>query len=398
MNTKLLYLNDPLKLDFEATVIEKRLLGDKFGIILEHTYFYPTGGGQDFDTGMIGDAKVLDVYKDDKETVVHVIDRELDLTTYSAKIDKARRLNHMQHHSGQHILTHAFQTILGFETVSVKIQGDSPSTIEMYAREVTLDELAKVESCANEIVFEDRIIKSYFVTDSEISRIPFRRPPTVTGVIRVIEVDSRDYSACGGTHCLRTGMVGLIKIVKTERKDDKLRVYFVVGAQALIYMQEYQKIITDTAGMLSVRPDMVVEVLGKQLENLRLLQEEMKNLRMEMLPLEAKKLADASEDFRDKHLVMATFKDRPANELRSLGMILKDIPKTIALLAGYDGQKLSLVVACSEDSGVSARDLLAKQLASINGKGGGDPRLAQGGGQASESQFNSFFSQTKDYF
>jgi alanyl-tRNA synthetase len=389
--TEQLYFDDPLTLEFTAEVSEFRPLnGGRFGLALPRTYFYPTSGGQEHDTGSIGDAQVLDVYKEN-DSIIHVVDRPLQPGAYPARIDRERRMRAMQHHTGQHILSAAFLEAADIESVSANINGDSPSTIDLEAGEVTPDILRKAEALANRILFENRAVRSYYVTDAEVAHIPFRKPPKVSGRIRVVEVDGFDVTPCGGTHCLNTGMVAVIKIVKTERVNQKLRVHFVAGYQALDTFNAYQEVAQQAATLLETGVDGVPAILERKLDQLKAAQTELETLRAGLLAAEAGQLAVSAQAVGSLRLVTALFRDRPGTELRQLGMALRERPGLVALLATYDGQKLSLVVACARDTGLDARELLKKQLAPFHGRGGGDPSLAQGGGAVNEAGLEQLF-------
>lgn len=386
------YLTDPLKLEFEARIVQKIERADgQFDLILEQTYFYPTGGGQPHDTGTIGQARVVDVFKDADGQVVHRVDREVTATTAPARIDRARRLGHMQHHSAQHILSAALEQVLGLETLSVKISANTPATVDVADVEVSWPDLNRVEQAANEIIWENRAIKSYFISQEQLDTVPFRRPPQVSGPIRVVEVDSFDYSACGGTHCPYTGMIGLVKIVKTERKNKKLRLYFVAGAQALAYFQQYHGTITTLGQQLSTGPDELVAMIELQAEQLHAAEREIKNLQAEILFHEAEKLLRQARTLGECRLVTALFENRSLADLRELGKLLQGRRQLVAVLGGYDGQQLSLVVSSAEETGVDARKVLARYLNGINGQGGGNARLAQGGGEATAAQVEGLF-------
>ncbi len=396
--TQLAYLDEPLKLEFEAEIVHKTdLAGGQIGVILKKTYFYPTGGGQTHDTGMLGQGRVVDVFKDQEGNVLHTVDRDISGPIVAAKIDYERRLGNMQHHSGQHILSQAIEEVLGLETISAKISAATPATIDVPAAKISPTDLERVESLANSILFENRAIKSYFITEAEVKTTPFRRPPAVKGQIRVVEIEAFDYSACGGTHCPMTGMVGLIKILKTERTRGKIRVYFIAGQQALSYFQNYHNLVTNISRHFNTSPGEVLRVVDQQTEQLRLAQKELKRLRVEILPFEAQKFVREAEKAGPYKLVLAIFKERSLDDIRALANILRGKEGVIALLAGYDGRKLSLIVSCADDTDLSAKELLAKQLRQIGGRGGGSPKLAQGGGEASEEQVETFFAATKDY-
>jgi alanyl-tRNA synthetase len=395
--TQQLYFDDPLKLEFEAEVTESRLLdGDRFGVVLPRTYFYPTSGGQEHDTGSIGDAHVLDVQKDG-DAIVHILDRELAPGFHPARIDRERRFRHMQHHTAQHILSASFLEVADIESVSANINGDTPSTIDLEVGETSQEILKQAEDFANGIFFENRGVKSYYVSDDDIASIPFRKPPKVSGSIRVVEVEGFDYTSCGGTHCLTTGMVGLLKIVKTERVNKKLRVHFVAGYQALEYFQGVQSAAQGAALLLDSGLDGVVTAVERLQEQLKGAQTELDSLRGVVLGVEAERLIADAETVDELRLVTALFENRPASELRSLADKLRREPGMVALLATFDGKKLSMVAACAEDTNVDARELLNNHLAPVGGHGGGNPNLAQGGGAANKSALEVLFKQTKNY-
>ena len=395
--TEQLYFDDPLTLEFTAQVTECRPLnGGRFGLVLPRTYFYPTSGGQEHDTGSIGEAHVLDVYKENGE-IIHVTDKALSPGDYPARIDRERRIRAMQHHTGQHILSASFLEVADMESVSANINGISPSTIDLEVSEVAPEILRKAEGFANGILFDNRPVKSYYVTDADVPSIPFRKPPKVSGRIRVVEVDGFDYTPCGGTHCPQTGMVGLIKIIRAEHVNQKLRIHFVAGYQALDYFNAYQDVAQQAATLLETGVDGIPAVLGRKLDQLKTAQTELETLRAELLAAEADRLAASAQTVGSLCLVTVMFRDLPATDLRQLGMRLREVPGMVALLAAFDGQKLSLVAACAKDSNMDARNLLNKHLAPFNGRGGGDASLAQGGGAAEETSLESLFANTKGY-
>lgn len=395
--TEQLYFDDPLTLEFTAQVAESRSLdGGKFGLVMPRTYFYPTSGGQNHDTGTIGEAHVLDVYKENGN-IVHVVDQPLAPGNYPAHIDRERRIRAMQHHTGQHILSASFLEVANIESISANINGETPSTIDLEVGDVAPELLRQVEQFANGILFQNLAIKSYYVTDAEVDSIPFRKPPKVSGRIRVIEVDGFDYTPCGGTHCLQTGMVGLMKIIRTERVNQKLRVHFVAGYQALEFFQQMQEAAQGAALLLDSGLEGVPSGVDRLQSQLKQAQHELDGLRGVVLAVEAEKMAAAAESVGNVRLVTALFENRPAAELRSLADKLRCEPDLVAVLASYDGSKLSVVAACGQESSLNARDLLQKHLAPFDGHGGGNVGLAQGGGPVNRSVLEVLFKQTKNY-
>jgi alanyl-tRNA synthetase len=300
----------------------------------------------------------------------------------------------MQHHSGQHVLSQAIQDELGLETISVKISADRPSTIDVLADDLSKEALDRAEDLANHIVLEDRPIHSYLITHEEVHTVPFRRPPAVEGQIRVVEVDRFDYSACGGTHCLRTGMIGTIKILKTERRGGKQRIHFAAGQQAMRYFQRYQGIVTDICRFFNTDPDAVTDLVVQQGEQWRFVQKELEHLQAELLAAEARTLLEKAQRVGPVQVVLGRYSNRAAKELRALASLLQEKEGVVALLAMYDGKRLTLTVSCADDTGINAGDLLRQQLALIGGKGGGSAQLAQGGGEVESQEFEAFFADT----
>jgi alanyl-tRNA synthetase len=395
--TEQLYFDAPLTLEFTAQVTESRPLdGSRFGLILPRTYFYPTSGGQEHDTGFIGESRVLDVYKENGD-ILHVTDKAIAPGNYPARIDRERRIRAMQHHTAQHILSASFLEVADIDSLSANINGDNPSTIDLEVGEVAPEILRRAEEFANGIFFENRVVKSYYISDADVGSVPFRKPPKVSGRIRVVEVDGLDYTPCGGTHCPNTGMVGLLKIVKTERVNQKLRVHFVAGYQALYYFNVYQNAVQQAVALLETGLDGIPAVLERKLDQLKAAQTELETLHAELLAAEADQLAASAQTVGPLRLVTALIHDRPAADLRNLGAKLRNMPALVAVLVSYDGQKLSMVVACAKDSGVDARNLLQKYLAPLNLRGGGDVSLAQGGGVADEEALEELFKNTKSY-
>jgi alanyl-tRNA synthetase len=393
ITSQLLHFTDPLYLEFEAQVLETLDLPDnRLGVVLDRTYFYPTGGGQEHDTGRLGEASVIDVYKDEERgVVVHVVDRPptTGLVTatglVSASIDRPRRLRHMQHHTAQHLLSHCCVQLLGLETVSANINGDTPSTLDLAGGEPGMDELMQVETLANQVIAEDRPVRTYFVPPDQLHTIPLRKPPKVSEDIRIVEIAGLDYSACGGTHVSTTGGIGVVKILRAERVKDKTRLHFIAGSRAVEYFQQLHEIVSGLAGAMSVHPGELPAAVQRQADQLKTAQRELGRLQAEMLVAEAEKLYAQAEVHGDRRLVLAAFTGRTLNDLRSLAKELRAMPGVVAVLASVDAASpppypVQVVIACSPGSGLRAQDLLRLLLSQIDGKGGGDASLAQGGG------------------
>lgn len=395
--TEQLYFDDPLTLEFDAQVGACRDRPDgRYALVLPGTFFYPTGGGQEHDTGTIGEARVLEVVKREGE-ILHLTDRALPPGRYPARIDRERRWRAMQHHTAQHILSAAFLEAAGIDSLSANINGYTPSTIDLAVGDCDAGTLRRAEALANRVLFEDRQVRSYVVTAGELAGLRVRKAARVTGRIRVVEVEGLDRTPCGGTHCPRTGMVGVLKIVRTERVNQKLRVHFVAGYQALEYFEACRAAAGKAASMLEVGWESLPAAVERRLEQLKALQVEAQSLRAALLAEEARRLEGEARAVGEVRLVVEDFRGREAAELRALADRLRQAPGLVAVLAGYLEGKLTLVAACAADSGVDARALLQHHLGGLGLRGGGDPSLAQGGGMVGGDVLEDLFERTRAY-
>lgn len=388
ISPQLLYLQDPLKFEFEASVVEIIALpGGRHGVVLDRTYFYPTGGGQEHDTGQIESAAVLDVYKSQESSrVIHVLDRDLPVGSVRARIDSDRRIRHMQHHTAQHLLSQCFLRLLNAPTLSANINGYSPSTLDLESSAISKTDLDKVENLANEVVFQDLPVKSYFVSGAESANLPVRKVDLIHEDIRIVEIDSFDYSACAGTHCTRTGSIGIVKITKTERQNDKLRVHFFAGMQALENFRDSFDSMLRLSAAFSVHPRDLEAAVLQQSQELGSVNKQLESTRHELLRLEALRLLQGSEPIQQRLCVLAAFEDRSVQELRLLASQCCQHPGILALFSSLSEGKISLVIGCSPGSGLQANQMLQVLLQPFGGRGGGDAAFSQGGYPGSREQ------------
>ena len=231
--TERLYYDDAYTTQFEANVTQTRAIDGHTAVALDRSFFYPTSGGQAHDLGTLNGVPVIDVQVDDDGVVWHILGRAAKLENpVSGEIDWQRRYDHMQQHAGQHLLSQAFFHKLGLETVSVHF-GEAFSTLDLDVEEISAEQLTTVEDYANAIVWENRPIYTYFVADADLASIPLRRPPKVTGQIRIVEIEQFDWSACGGTHVQRTGEIGVVALLRTEKIRRQTRVHFLCGGRVV---------------------------------------------------------------------------------------------------------------------------------------------------------------------
>ena len=301
----------------------------------------------------------------------------------SGKIDWARRYDHMQQHSGQHLLSQTFFRRLGLETVSVHF-GDALNTVDLDGPPLSAAQLADVETAANEMVWKNRPIRAYWVNEDARGKIPLRRAPAVQGSTRIVEIDKFDWSACGGTHVRRTGEIGLISLLQIEKHRGKSRVHFVCGRRALADAAERRGLLGETAGLLDSGVDDVPELVAKLQEALRSAERELKALREGLVEYQARELLAEAEAAGGLRLVVREMADsEPAAVQRLAGALVAGLG-VVALLGCAREGKGTVVFARSEDCSVHVGNLLRDTLRQFGGGGGGRPNFAQGGGVAAE--------------
>lgn len=246
------YYTDPYTLEFKSEILKSIIVRGKPAVILSESYFYPTSGGQEHDTGTINGTDVVDVVEENGE-VVHVLAEKLNEGPADCKIDRERRVSNMQQHTGQHILSAAFENLFGIETVSSRL-GETTGTIDL-SRQPTPDEVSEVVSKANEVVRDDRKVIVHFADKSDISSFKLRKPPKVEGTVRIIEVKDFDFSACGGTHCTHTSEVGPILTGNLEKiKASLTRIEFYCGGRAIHQYNMLNGIVLESTRLLSTQP------------------------------------------------------------------------------------------------------------------------------------------------
>jgi len=367
-----LYYQDPYLQHFDATIIETRELGGCPAVVLDATAFYPTGGGQPHDTGTLNGVPVVDVALVEDGSQVHVLEDAVSATQVHGELDWARRFNHMQQHTGQHILSQAFWELLKGETLSFHM-GPEMSTLEIGLKSISDADWDGVEDRANAVVREDREVKTYFVPEERIGGVPLRRPPKKQGLLRVVEVDGFDYSACGGTHCRRTGEVGLIKLVGAEKIRGNLRFEFLCGGRALADYQAKDRTVRKLAGAFSCSTGDV----GGQVEKLGA---EHKALKKRARRLEERLAAfEAAEVVRSAagSVIAVVLEDRTPEEARFLALnVIKN--GEFAVVYGAVGESQGhLVVARSESIRTDLREIIPVVGAVVPVKGGGGPSLVE---------------------
>lgn len=380
--TEKLYFNDSKVLEFEARVVGLKQAASGCQVILDRTAFYPTGGGQPNDTGQLNNERVIDVLEDESGVVLHMLKDNAALTlgdVIHGTIDRARRLDHLQQHTGQHILSQAFIQVCGAETRSFHL-GPRSSTIDIELQTPTDVIIRAAEELANEVVLEDRLMRVHLVNDEQAARLPLRKESAVQGTIRVIEIEDFDWSPCGGTHAARTGQVGLIAVRSYERAKRMTRVEFVCGHRALEDYRLAHSTAVRIARMFSAERDTAAEMVAKALEENKELKKRTRELLELALTAEASRALGSAPQIRGYKLIKTVFDLRDPDEVKMLAAKIVGQEPAVALLATKRPDGGRLVFARSSSLTPDMGKLMADACAIIGGRGGGRPEMAQGGG------------------
>lgn len=384
--THRLYYDDAYLKTFTARVVERLKYAGRSALVLDRTAFYPTGGGQPHDLGRLGPIPVVDVIERESGGVLHVLAAELAADEVHGELDWARRFDHMQQHTGQHILSQAFVQIAHAETVGFHL-GQDTLTIDLNRAGLAPSIIERAEELANQVVFEDRPVTARFVAPSELGALPLRAPPKVSQDIRVVQVEGFDVSACGGTHVARTGQIGLIKIVKVDRRGGESRVEFCCGGRALADYRRKHAVLTQASAGLSIGYEELGEAIARLQAEAKEARKKWSEAEGQLMLYEADELVASARPAGTLALVVRAWPDREAVHLRLVARRIVERPGMVALLGSSGGERSAFVFARSADVGVDMAAWLRQAAGRIGGKGGGQPDLAQGGaGPASVEQ------------
>ncbi len=385
--TERLYYHDSFLYDFDAEIREV-VDSPRPALVLDRTAFYPTSGGQVFDTGFIAlDAdtklRVTEVADADDGKVVHYLDAPVkDVkagTRVRGKVDVARRRDHMQQHSGQHVLSAAFIRIYDIPTVSFHMADDYCS-IDLDTPTLTKEQIESAEQLANEIILENRAVDISFVTRDEAEKLGLRKlPPADRDELRLIDIRDFDLTACGGTHVRQTGQIGCIALRKVEKVRQGWRVEFVTGQRAVSTARRDFTTLTEAAALFSANIYDVPQQARKSLEEIRALRKQAEQSLEELAAAQAATLLAEVPESGGRKLVVRTFSDRELSFVKLLAQKLTRLSSnSVALLATTSPQP-AIVFAQSAGQPFDMGALLKETMTKLGGRGGGSKDLAQGG-------------------
>ncbi len=380
MSTERLYYTDSYRTNFTAVVTAHSTVGKQPAVALDQSAFYPEGGGQPGDQGTLNSQPIRDVQVDDAGVVWHILDEAAQPNqlpvgaTVEGMINWARRFDHMQQHCGQHILTAAFIERCALPTTAFHLSANSV-TIDLDAHALDADQAHAVEALANQIIWANVPITARFVPPEELATIRLRKPPSVTGAVRVVSVGAIDHSACGGTHPRTTGEVGPIVVLGWSRQRGGVRVQFACGERALARLRQIRAVAAQAATSLRVGVDELPAAVERLRTTNDALTREVEQLRTAQLHQLAAQLAQQAAH----GLVQAQLDGLTPEQLRLVAQHAL-APGAQVVLLGTASTRAHLVVACAPGSGHDAAAILRAGLPAVDGRGGGNAVLAQGGG------------------
>lgn len=375
--TERLYYTNSLLREFDAVVRSCTIVDGRAQVVLDRSAFYPSSGGQPFDTGRLGGQAVMDVVDDEAGEVVHVLSGPVEPeAAVHGEIDWPRRLDHMQQHTGQHMLSAAFDRLLGTRTVSFHL-GSEVSTIDL-GREVSPADIDRAEAEANRVVWENRPVTVRFVSAEEAAALPLRKEPVRGGTLRLVEVADFDLSACGGTHVPRTGVVGLIAVSGVERFKGGSRVSFVCGGRALRSHGALRDVVLGATRALSVTAPEVRGAIERLQADARDAGKLVRRLQDELAVHRAASLRDGAETIGAWRGVLRAEPELDGGPLKGLAAAVVEGSGLVVVLAGR-GTPVPVVVARSADVALDAAALVRDLASELGGRGGGTAALAQGG-------------------
>jgi alanyl-tRNA synthetase len=384
VTTRRLYYDDAFEKEFTARVVHCEVLppdvksgitGTVWGLILDRTAFYPTSGGQPNDLGKIGDANVLDV-RDEGDEILHVVDRKPSEPDVNGCINWPRRFDHMQQHTGQHLLSAMFQERFGLPTVSFHL-GAEICTIDLRGPEPSDEILEGAERAANKIVFEDRPVNVRYGTADKLSQLGVRKEVEREGILRAIEIEGADLQPCGGTHVKTTAQIGVVLVRRCNKVRQDWRVEFVCGGRAERVARHDFRLLRQTAEKLGCAPEDLVSAASRVVEERNANFKSLRALQQRLAEAEAtialQTITPGTNGFR---IYSRVFEDVPADYLGFFAAAFAKSEKAIVLLAAAEGGHL--LFAQHPAAGKDMSGLLKQVLEKTGGKGGGTRDFARG--------------------
>jgi alanyl-tRNA synthetase len=384
--TRKLYLDDSYRGEFQAAILDSRKTGAGWEVLLEETCFYPESGGQPADQGSIGGVPVIDVQLRG-EQVVHVLSAEPPRSPVTAKIDWPRRYDHMQQHTGQHLLTAALIKLFDADTVGFHL-GEQVCTIDVTLAGLNAERRHKAEELCLEWIAAALPVRVEYIDEAEFERISLRKKALseeVSGPVRLLRIGDVDVAHCGGTHLRSTAEIHLIKIVGSEKVRDTIRISFLAGRRVLADYAAKHDMLAQIATDLTCGVEILPATIARLKEQARESHKQLKKLRAEMISGMAEREAAAAESAGKIRILARRYDGWDADELKTLaGKVTEIDPAIVVCAAGGDESKGALVLAAGSAFDGDLGETIKHLLPLFDARGGGRGRFAQAAGDFSK--------------
>ena len=378
MTEKLYYLDSECY-EFQARIIDRVHLGKKLALVLDKTCFYPEGGGQPSDQGKINGIPVYDVQKDE-DKILHFVERDTDKDVVEGHIDKDRRVDYVQQHTGQHILSQALLRAGNIKTVSVHF-GEQETYIETDAAAIPEELLSTVEDIANDIINRDLKVQIKWVDASELHKHPTRRPPPEVDTVRIVQIGDFDATACGGLHVTTTGQIGLCKISGSEKIRGRTRIHTKIGNRAYRDYREKTRLLRDLGLFLTCGEDVIL----KRVEDLNAsygeAKKEINRYLSEWIPLLFKERLENAPRIGKITYIEQVFDQVDQKAMKIFLERALSAPERIVMLLNRQEDQLSWMAGHSVSREFDVMELIREYLPLMDARGGGKGQLVQGGGR-----------------
>ena len=369
--TERLYYHDSYLRQFDAQVLESA--GDGSTVYLDRTAFYPTSGGQPFDLGSIAGIAVRDVV-DEGDRIAHLLAAPLAAGSVACSIDWARRFDHMQQHTGQHLISAVCEELFKLRTVSFHLGAES-ATIDLEGGPVDSRVISAVEARANEIVWENRPVDVTYEDAGSVQGL--RKASEREGTLRVVSIHGLDRSACGGKHVRATGEIGAVLLRKLEKIRQSVRVEFLCGGRAVRRARADYEALNRVAQLFSASLDEVPGVVAAQMETARAADKARRKLELDLAAYRGRELYQNTVPGPDG--IRRAVRRATSGSLEELRALAQNFTaQSMAVFVATLASPPSVLLATSADSGVDAGQKLKAALAAVGGRGGGAARMAQG--------------------
>jgi alanyl-tRNA synthetase len=386
--TQKIYYDAAYTREWHTHITNRVTKEDAIYVTLAETAFYPHGGGQPCDLGQIGGIAVLDVNLEDGE-VWHKLERSPEQDEVDCELDWERRFDHMQQHTGQHLLSAVTLKLTDAMTLSFHL-GTDYATIDVATESLSPEQLAEVEQEVNRQIVRNVPVRASRVTAEEAARLPLVKQPTVTEDIRIVEIEGVEYNACGGTHVAATGEIGIIKLLKTEKVKGGTRIYFKCGTRALNEFKEAQEVLNGITTKLKTSRDELLERIEKMEQEQKQLQSELNAVKSTNDAYYAEELLAAREGL----VIAQIFEDKSLKDMQSLATKLTEGHEGLVLFASISEAKVVLAQN-GQPPEWACGPFFKGNLGAYQGKGGGSEKIAQAGFASSEDAL-AFYEFTKE--